>query len=79
MFEEKEQDDEKWQESEDDEHDEHSGKAHNSEQNSSLVNNDVENYQDIQFIMPISRDRFPVYGSQEYYVANIKHQVNIKI
>ena len=64
--EEKEQDDEKWQESEDDEHDEHSGKAHNSEQNSSSVNNDVENYQDIQFIMPISRDRFPVYGSQEY-------------
>lgn len=77
--EEKEQDDEKWQESEDDEHDEHSGKAHNSEQNSSSVNNDVENYQDIQFIMPISRDRFPVYGSQEYYVANIKHQVNISI
>lgn len=75
----KEQDDEKGQESEDDEHDEHSGKAHNSEQNSSLVNNDVENYQDIQFIMPISRDRFPVYGSQEYYVANIKHQVNISI
>lgn len=68
----KDQDDEKGQESEDDEHDEHSGKAHNSEQNSSLVNNDMDNYQDLQFTMPITRNRFATYGSQEYYVANIK-------
>lgn len=75
----KEQDDEKLQESEDDEHDEHSGKDHDSEQNSSLVNNDVKKYQDTQIITPISTNKFPVYGSQEYYVDNIKYKVNIMI
>lgn len=62
------------QENEDEEYDEHSGKAHNSEQDSSLVNNDMEDYQDLQFVyMP--RNRFQTYDSQEYYVSNIKFNV----
>lgn len=56
------------------EYEKYFGKAQNSEGETYLLNNDMENYQDMRFT-DILENRFQTYGSQKYYISNMKFNV----
>lgn len=72
--EEKEQDGELKQK-EDDEHDERTGRGYNKEQDSSTITNEQDNQYRIPYPNFFSRNQMPVYGSEEFYIQNIKFNV----
>ena len=64
---------------EDEENDEHNGRSHNKEQNSSTIENDMDQYRDMPYFRTIVVPVMPRYGTDQYYIQSIKANVDSSI
>lgn len=60
---------------EDEENDEHNGRSHNKEQNSSTIENNMDQYRDMPYFRTIVVSVMPRYGTDQYYIQSIKANV----
>ena len=73
--EDKDKDPKKETREDDEEKDEQDGRSHNKEQNSSTIENDMDQYRDMPYFKTIVVPVMPRYGSDQYYIQSIKANV----